>query len=196
MKIKCNFAPLKIRLLSLNLEKEKLIDYQRLVGEDKAPKQKKLKNKMDTLSYKTISANEKIVKKEWVVIDAENEVVGRLSTMVARILRGKNKTYFTPHFDCGDNVIIINAEKIRFTGKKMDDKVYVRHTGYPGGQRFATPKELMRKNPIKILEHAVRGMLPKNKLGDQLYRNLYVYVGNQHPHEGQQPKLININEIK
>jgi len=151
---------------------------------------------MDTLSYRTISANEQIVKKEWVVIDAENEVVGRLSTMVARILRGKNKTYFTPHFDCGDNVIIINAEKIRFTGKKMSDKVYVRHTGYPGGQRFATPRELMRKNPIKILEHAVRGMLPKNKLGDQLYRNLYVYEGANHPHEGQQPKLININEIK
>ncbi len=151
---------------------------------------------MNTLSYKTISANEKIVKKEWVLIDAENEVVGRLATVVARILRGKNKTYYTPHFDCGDNVIIINADKVRFTGNKLTEKQYVRHTGYPGGQRFATPKEMLRKNPIGIVEHAVRGMLPKNRLGDQLYRNLHVYAGPTHPHEGQQPKLININEIK
>lgn len=152
--------------------------------------------KMKAVSYKTIAANEKIVKKEWVVIDAENEIVGRLSTVAARILRGKTKTYYTPHFDCGDNVIIINAEKVRFTGHKMDDKQYVRHTGYPGGQRFATPKEVLKKNPIGILEHAIRGMLPKNKLGADLFRNLYVYVGPNHPHEGQQPKTININEIK
>lgn len=151
---------------------------------------------MNTLSYKTISANEKIVKKEWVVIDAENQIVGRLATVVARILRGKLKTYYTPHFDCGDNVIIINAEKIRFTGKKMTDKVYVRHTGYPGGQRFTTPREVLKKHPIRVMEHAIRGMLPKNRLGDQLYRNLYVYAGPNHPHEGQQPKLMNINEIK
>lgn len=163
------------------------------MGED-ASHNKKLK--MNTLSYKTISANEKIVKKEWVVVDAENAVVGRLATVVARILRGKTKTYYTPHFDCGDNVIIINAEKIRFTGNKMTDKVYVRHTGYPGGQRFRTPREVLKKNPIGILEHAIRGMLPKNKLGDKLYRNLYVYAGPEHPHEGQQPKMININEIK
>lgn len=152
--------------------------------------------KMKAVSYKTIAANEQIVKKEWVVIDAENEIVGRLSTVAARILRGKTKTYYTPHFDCGDNVIIINAEKVRFTGHKMDDKQYVRHTGYPGGQRFATPKEVLKKNPIGILEHAIRGMLPKNKLGADLFRNLYVYVGPNHPHEGQQPKTININEIK
>ena len=152
--------------------------------------------KMKAVSYKTIAANEKIVKKEWVVIDAENEIVGRLSTVAARILRGKTKTYYTPHFDCGDNVIIINAEKVRFTGHKMDDKQYVRHTGYPGGQRFATPKELLKKNPIGILEHAIKGMLPKNKLGADLFRNLYVYAGQNHPHEGQQPKTININEIK
>ncbi len=151
---------------------------------------------MKAVSYKTIAANEKIVKKEWVVIDAENEIVGRLSTVAARILRGKTKTYYTPHFDCGDNVIIINAEKVRFTGHKMDNKQYVRHTGYPGGQRFATPKELLKKNPIGILEHAIRGMLPKNKLGAELFRNLYVYTGPTHPHEGQQPKTININEIK
>ncbi|MDR2979136.1 MAG: 50S ribosomal protein L13 [Bacteroidales bacterium] len=151
---------------------------------------------MNKLSYKTISANEKIVKKDWVLIDAENEVVGRLSTVVARILRGKTKTYYTPHFDCGDNVIIVNAEKIKFTGKKMDDKQYVRHTGYPGGQRFATPREVLRKKPIFILEHAIKGMLPKNRLGAQLFRNLYVYEGPNHPHEGQQPKLINSKDIK
>ena len=151
---------------------------------------------MNTLSYKTIAANEKIVKKEWVVIDAQNEVVGRLATVVARILRGKTKTYFSPHFDCGDNVIIINADKVRFTGKKLEDKEYVRHTGYPGGQRFTTPKQMLQKNPIGILEHAIKGMLPKNKLGAQLFRNLYVYAGSNHPHEGQTPKTININEIK
>lgn len=151
---------------------------------------------MDAVSYKTISANEKIVKKEWVLIDAQEEIVGRLATVVARILKGKNKPYYTPHFDCGDNVIIINAEKVRFTGKKWDDKEYVHHTTYPGGQRFATPKEVMRKYPERILEHAIKGMLPKNRLGSQLYRNLHVYVGPNHPHEAQQPKLINIKDIK
>lgn len=155
---------------------------------------------MDQISYRTISANEKIVKKEWVVVDAQEMIVGRMATAVARILRGKNKPYYTPHFDCGDNVIIINAEKIRFTGKKMTDKEYVHHTTYPGGQRFATPKELLGKDSdrkkIKIVEHAIRGMLPKNRLGDQLFRNLHVYVGPNHPHEGQNPKVININEIK
>lgn len=148
---------------------------------------------MKAVSYKTIAANEKIVKKEWVVIDAENEIVGRLSTVAARILRGKTKTYYTPHFDCGDNVIIINAEKVRFTGHKMDDKQYVRHTGYPGGQRFATPKELLKKNPIGILEHAIKGMLPKNKLGRQMFRNLHVVVGPEHKHEAQKPKVIDLS---
>ena len=151
---------------------------------------------MSTLSYKTISANAQTATKSWVVVDAENEIVGRLATQVARILRGKNKTNFTPHADCGDNVIIINAEKIRFTGNKVEDKEYVRHTGYPGGQRFATPKQLLKRKPIAILEHAIKGMLPKNKLGSQLYRNLHVYAGNTHPHEAQQPKTINIHEIK
>ncbi|MBR4787072.1 MAG: 50S ribosomal protein L13 [Bacteroidales bacterium] len=151
---------------------------------------------MDAVSYKTISANEKIVKKEWVLIDAQEEIVGRLATVVARILKGKNKPYYTPHFDCGDNVIIINAEKVRFTGQKWTDKQYVHHTTYPGGQRFATPKEVMRKYPERILEHAIKGMLPKNRLGSQLYRNLHVYVGPNHPHEAQQPKLINIKDIK
>ena len=151
---------------------------------------------MDAVSYKTISANKEIVKKEWVLIDAQEMVVGRLATAVARLLKGKNKPYYTPHFDCGDNVIIINAEKVRFTGHKWTDKQYVHHTTYPGGQRFATPKEVMRKYPERILEHAIKGMLPKNRLGSQLYRNLHVYVGPNHPHEAQQPKLININDIK
>ena len=151
---------------------------------------------MDAVSYKTISANEKIVKKEWVLIDAQEEVVGRLATVVASILKGKNKPYYTPHFDCGDNVIIINAEKVRFTGHKWNDKQYVHHTTYPGGQRFATPREVMRKYPERILEHAIKGMLPKNRLGSQLFRNLHVYVGPNHPHEAQQPKLINIKDIK
>ena len=126
----------------------------------------------------------------------EGEVVGRLASIAAQILRGKYKTNYTPHMDCGDNVVIINAEKIRFTGKKMTDKQYVRHTGYPGGQRFSTPKEVLQRKPIFVLEHAIRGMLPKTKLGDKLYRNLYVYAGPDHKQQAQQPKLINIKEIK
>ena len=145
---------------------------------------------MDTLSYKTISANKATAHKDWVVIDADSKILGRLASEVAKIIRGKNKPNFTPHVDCGDNVIIINAEKVRLTGKKMTDKVYVRHTGYPGGQRFKTPREMMAKNPAKVVEIAVRGMLPKNRLGSRLYTNLYVYAGNQHPHEAQQPKEV------
>ncbi|MDR0971476.1 MAG: 50S ribosomal protein L13 [Bacteroidales bacterium] len=151
---------------------------------------------MNTLSYKTISANSASVDKQWIVIDAENQVLGRLATRVANVLRGKTKPYFTPHVDCGDNVIIINADKIRLTGKKLTDKVYVRHTGYPGGQRFSTPKEVLASHPIRVIEHAVKGMLPKNKLGAQLYRNLYVYAGSEHPHQGQQPQVVNINTIR
>ncbi|WP_460673573.1 50S ribosomal protein L13 [Larkinella ripae] len=148
---------------------------------------------MDTLSYKTISANKATAQKDWVVIDAENQVLGRLASQAAKIIRGKNKTNFTPNADCGDNVIIINAEKIKLTGKKMTDKVYVRHTGYPGGQRFRTPREMMAKNPAFILEHAIKGMLPKNRLGSRLFTNLYVYAGDQHPHASQQPKEIKLD---
>ncbi|MFA6200750.1 MAG: 50S ribosomal protein L13 [Bacteroidales bacterium] len=151
---------------------------------------------MNTLSYKTVSANKETVQKEWIVIDAENQILGRLATRVANVLRGKHKPSFTPHVDCGDNVIIINAEKVRFTGKKLTDKVYVRHTGYPGGQRFATPKEVLAKFPIRVIEHAVKGMLPKNKLGAELYRNLHVYAGTEHQHEAQQPKVVNLNSIR
>jgi len=151
---------------------------------------------VDTLSYKTVSANKATVSKEWVLIDAENQILGRLSTKVAMLLRGKYKPSFTPHVDCGDNVIIINAEKVRMTGKKMTDKRYIRYTGYPGGQRFTTPKEVLQKHPIRLIEMAVRGMLPKSKLGNSIYGNLYVYDGIEHPHEAQKPKTINLNEIK
>ncbi|MGL4363971.1 MAG: 50S ribosomal protein L13 [Bacteroidales bacterium] len=151
---------------------------------------------MNTLSYKTVSLNSVTAKKEWVVIDATNEVVGRLAANVAYVLRGKNKPGFTPHVDCGDNVIIINAEKVRFTGDKMTDKQYVRHTGYPGGQRFSTPAEVLKKKPFAVIEHAVKGMLPKNRLGAQMFRNLHVYAGNEHPHEAQKPTPIKINEIR
>ena len=151
---------------------------------------------MDTLTYKTISANNETVTKNWILVDAENEVLGRLASAVAKMIRGKNKTNFTSHVDCGDNVIIINAEKIRLTGDKMTDKIYVRHTGYQSGQRFTSPKELLEKKPTEIIRKAVKGMLPKNKLGSVLFNNLFVYAGKEHPHAAQQPKEIKINSIK
>ena len=151
---------------------------------------------MDTLSYKTVSANQATVNKEWVVVDATNEVLGRLASKVAKILRGKNKPSFTPHVDCGDNVIVINAEKVRLTGKKLTDKEYVHYTGYPGGQRVGTPKEWLRKKPTAVIEHAVKGMLPKNRLGSQIFGNLHVYAGSEHPHEAQKPKELKLNSIK
>lgn len=150
---------------------------------------------MDTLSYKTISVNSATATKEWVVIDATDQVLGRLASRVALVLRGKEKANYTPHVDCGDNVIIINAAKVRLTGNKMTDKVYVHHTGFPGGQRYTTPEKLMAKKPTAVVENAVKGMLPKTRLGAQLYRNLYVYAGAEHPHQAQQPKQINLNEI-
>jgi large subunit ribosomal protein L13 len=145
---------------------------------------------VNTLSYKTISANSDTVQKEWIVVDAQGQVLGRLASQIASLIRGKHKTNFTPHVDCGDNVIIINAEKVRLTGAKMTEKVYVRHTGYPGGQRFSTPRLMLEKHPERILEHAIKGMLPKGRLGRRLYTNLYVYAGGTHPHEAQQPKEI------
>jgi len=151
---------------------------------------------VDTLSYKTVSANKATVNKEWVIVDAQNEIVGRLSSRIAMVLRGKHKPDYTPHVDCGDNVIVINADKVRFTGKKWAAKEYVRHTGYPGGQRIEIAQELMRKKPIAVLEKAVKGMLPKNRLGAALYRNLHVYAGPKHDHEAQQPKTINLNQIR
>ncbi|PHQ31094.1 50S ribosomal protein L13 [Leeuwenhoekiella nanhaiensis] len=151
---------------------------------------------MDTLSYKTVSANKDTVNKEWVVIDAEGQTLGRMSTIVAKFLRGKYKPNYTPHVDCGDNVIVINASKINLTGNKWDAKSYIRHTGYPGGQRSLTAKEMYSKDPARLVENAVKGMLPKNKLGAAIYRNLKVYAGADHGQEAQKPKVININELK
>ena len=151
---------------------------------------------MKDLKYRTISANKETVNKEWLLVDAEDEVLGRLASKVAKMIRGKKKANFTPHVDCGDNIIVINAEKIKFTGNKMTDKLYVRHSGYPGGQRFRTPEEVLKKKPEFIVEHAIKGMLPKNKLGRQIFGNLYVYTGKEHPHEAQKPKEIKLNSIK
>ena len=151
---------------------------------------------MDTLSYKTVSANKATVNKEWVVVDATGVALGRLASKVAKILRGKLKPEFTPHVDCGDNVIVINAEKVTLSGKKMTDRVYLRHTGYPGGQRTQTPEEVLRKYPERLVERAVKGMLPKNRLGSQLFRNLYVVIGPEHKYEAQKPKVVDLNSIK
>ena len=151
---------------------------------------------MDSLSYKTISANAATVTKEWVVIDATNEVLGRLASQIAKIRRGKNKPGYTPHVDCGDYVIVVNAEKVKLTGDKLTEKVYVRHTGYPGGQRFATAQDYLKKKPEFVIEEAVRGMLPKTRLGEAIFKNLKVYAGAEHPHAAQNPKAIKLNEIK
>lgn len=151
---------------------------------------------MNTLSYKTVSANRETVQKEWFIVDAKDEVLGRLASKVAIILRGKHKPSFTPHVDCGDYVIVINAEKVKLTGNKMTEKQYLRHTGYPGGQRTRTPEDLLAKKPEALVEKAVKGMLPKNRLGSAIFRNLYVYEGEIHPHEAQQPKKLDLNNIK
>jgi large subunit ribosomal protein L13 len=151
---------------------------------------------VNTLSYKTVSANAATVDKNWVVVDAEGQTLGRLASKVALLLRGKRKPNYTPHVDCGDNVIILNAEKVVLTGNKMTDKTYVWHTGYPGGQRTTNPEQMMAKFPERVVEKAVKGMLPKNRLGAELFRNLHVYAGAEHKHEAQQPTAININEIK
>ena len=150
---------------------------------------------MDTLSYKTISANSETVNKEWLLVDAEGEVLGRLASKVAKLIRGKHKVNYTPHVDCGDNVIVINAEKVSLTGNKWEAKEYIRHTGYPGGQRKTTAAEMLEKHPERLVEKAVKGMLPKNKLGSKLYKNLYVYVGNEQQQEAQKPTKINLKEI-
>ena len=148
---------------------------------------------MDTLSYKTKSANSATVNKEWVIVDAEDAVLGRLCSEVARLIRGKHKPNFTPHVDCGDNVIVINAEKVRLTGNKWEGREHFSYTGYPGGQRRTTPLEILKKKPIALVEQSVKGMLPKNKLGRAIYKNLHVYVGPDHSHEAQQPTLLKIN---
>lgn len=151
---------------------------------------------MNTLSYKTISANKETVQKEWIVVDAEGHNLGRFASKVAMLLRGKYKPNYTPHVDCGDNVVVINAEKINLTGNKLEEKTYIRHTGYPGGQRVLTAKVMQAKNPALLVEKAVKGMLPKNKLGAELFRNLNVYVGAEHKHDAQKPKTVNLNDLK
>lgn len=156
----------------------------------------KKKEKVDTLSYKTVSANKATVQKEWVLIDAKDKVLGRLTSVAAKLLRGKHKRNFTPHVDCGDYVIIINAAQIKLTGNKVTDKQYISYTGYPGGQKIKTPAMLLEKRPAVIIENAIKGMLPKNRLGREIFRNLHVYAGTDHPHEAQQPKLIDLTSIK
>lgn len=151
---------------------------------------------MKTLVYRTISANKETVNKQWYVVDAEGEILGRLASKVAYVLRGKHKPEYTPHVDCGDNVIIINAEKVVLTGNKLTDKEYIRHSGYPGGQNVETPVEMLEKHPERIIEHAIKGMLPKNRLGSELFRNLKVYVGSEHKHEAQNPTKLDLNTIK
>ena len=151
---------------------------------------------MSTLSYKTVSANKATANKEWVLVDADGQTLGRLASEIAKLIRGKHKVNYTPHVDCGDNVVVINAEKINLTGKKWTDKSYIRHTGYPGGQRSLTATEMFDKDPTRLVEKAVKGMLPKNKLGTALYKNLHVYAGTGHKHNAQNPKSRTLNDRK
>jgi large subunit ribosomal protein L13 len=150
---------------------------------------------VDTQSYKTLSLKKGDVDKKWVVIDAAGLELGRLASRIALVLRGKNKPSFTPNIDCGDNVIVVNAEKVVLKGDKMNKRVYVRYTGHPGGQRFTTPAEILRKRPAELIRRSVKGMLPKTRLGDKLIGNLFVYAGPEHPHQAQNPKTIKLNEI-
>ena len=150
---------------------------------------------MDTLSYKTIAANKSTVNKLWVLVDAEGQTLGRLASKIAILLRGKHKPNFTPHVDCGDNVVVINASKVKLTGEKWENKTYIRYSGYPGGQKSLTAKQLYDKDPCRIIEKSVKGMLPKNKLGAKLFRNLYVYNDSKHSQDSQKPVSINLNNI-
>lgn len=150
---------------------------------------------MDTLSYKTQSAKPSTVVHNWFIVDAENQTLGRISSEIAKILQGKNKPSYTTHFDAGDHVIIINAEKVHLSGKKMTDKVYVRHTGYPGGQRFMTPKIALAKKPTFVLENAISHMLPRTRLGRAMFKKLHVFAGTEHPHTAQKPEVLKFNNI-
>lgn len=147
---------------------------------------------MDTLSYKTISANKQTVTHAWHVIDGDGLIVGRAATQIATMLRGKHKPSYTPHVDTGDYVIVINAEKMRFTGAKLDDKEYITYSGYQGGQKRKTAKQIFAAKPTMVIENAVRGMLPKNKLGRAMIKKLFVYEGDQHPHGAQKPATIKL----
>ena len=151
---------------------------------------------MDTLSYKTLSANKETANKEWFVVDAEGQTLGRMASKVAKVLRGKYKTNFTPHADCGDNVIIVNAGKIVMSGNKMSDRKIFSYTGYPGGQKRISPSEMLDKDETSVVRHAVKGMLPKNKLGAAILRNCFTYSEDKHDHEAQKPKMLNLNDLK
>ncbi len=150
--------------------------------------------KVNTISYKTLTATPDTIDKKWYVVDATGVTLGRLASVISKIARGKHKPYFSPHINCGDHVIVINADKVALSGKKVTDKQYVFHTGYPGGQYTRTPREIMAKRPERVVELAVKGMLPKNKLGRDLFRNVKVYAGPAHNHEAQKPEVLNINE--
>ncbi|MFV0396866.1 MAG: 50S ribosomal protein L13 [Bacteroidales bacterium] len=151
---------------------------------------------MDTLSFKTSYVNKATADKQWIVVDASDQVLGRFCAKVAKLLRGKYKPTFTPHVDCGDNVIIINADKIKLTGNKWNDRVYFHYTGYPGGQRENSPASLMAKGPERLFNKTVKGMLPKSKLGAAILTNLHVYAGSEHPHQAQTPQIVDINTLK
>ena len=151
---------------------------------------------VDTLSYKTLSANKETANKQWFVVDAEGQTLGRMASKIAKVLRGKYKTDFTPHADCGDYVIITNARKIVMTGNKMKDRKIFSHTGYPGGQKRISPTEMLAKDETSVVRHAVKGMLPKNKLGAAILRNCYIYAGAEHDKEAQKPKNLNLNDLK
>lgn len=151
---------------------------------------------MDTLSYKTISVSKANANKKWFVVDAEGQTLGRIASRIAIVLRGKHKVNYTPHDDCGDYVVVINAEKVTLSGKKWSDKKYIRHTGYPGGQRVTTAEEMLAKHPERLLEKAVRGMLPKNTLGRAIYRNMKVYTGPVHEQEAQKPQVLDLSTIR
>ena len=151
---------------------------------------------MDTLSYKTLSANKETANKEWFVVDADGKTLGRMASKIAKVLRGKYKTNFTPHADCGDYVIVINAGKIVMTGKKMEDRRIFSHTGYPGGQKRISPAAMLAKDETSVVKHAIRGMLPKTKLGAAILKNCYLYAGTEHDQEAQKPTALNLNDLK
>jgi len=150
---------------------------------------------VDSISYKTVHAKNETVKKEWILVDAADMPLGRLTSQVAKLLRGKHKPSFSPHIDCGDHVVIINADKVKLTGNKLTEKQYVRYTGYPGGQRFASPTEVLAKHPGRVVETAIKGMLPKTRLGRAVFRNLHVVGGSEHKYQAQNPKAVNLNDI-
>ena len=145
---------------------------------------------MKSRSYSTRTVAEKDLKREWYIVDAENKTLGRMTSKVASVLAGKHKPTYTPNNDCGDYVIVVNSAKVRMTGKKMTDRTIVRYTGHPGGQRHTTPKEIIEKQPNKLIEHAVKGMLPKSSLGDKMFGKLFIYEGAEHPHAAQKPKSL------